>query len=82
MNTDEDRQRESKRILAHMQAQTEGGTMAAVQRTAKRGRDHFAATDANEADPIEIWGTRIGRGISLIVIVGMLTYIGLLILGG
>jgi hypothetical protein len=82
MNMDEDRLRESQRILAHMQAQTEGGAMAAVQRTAKRGRAHFAATDADDADPIEIWGTRIGRGISLILCLGLLAYMGWLVLAG
>ena len=81
MNTDDDRQRESRRILARMQAQTDGGVMTAVQRTAKRGRDHFAASDANETDLVEVWGTRIGRGISLILCVGLLVYIGQLLLG-
>lgn len=81
MNSDQDRQRESQRILARMQAQTDGGAMTAVQRTVKRGRDHFAAFDADEADPIEVWGTRIGRGISLILFLGLLVYIGLLVLG-
>jgi hypothetical protein len=81
MNKNEDQQRESQRILARMQAQTDGGVMTAVQRTAKRGRDHFAASDADEADPIEVWGTRIGRGISLILFVCLLVYIGLILLG-
>lgn len=82
MNEDEERRRESQRILAHMQAQTDGGAMAAVQRTVKRGQEHFAASDADKADRIEVWGTRIGRGISLLVIVGLIIYLGVLVSGG
>ena len=28
---------------------------------------HFAARDADPADPIEVWGRRIGRGLALVV---------------
>lgn len=82
MSGDEERQRESRRILERMQAQTDGGAMMAVQRTAKRGQDHLAASDADQTDRIEVWGTRIGRGISLLLLVGLIGYLGLLVSGG
>ena len=52
----------------------EGGTAgeSALARAARRAGDHLAARDAvGEAegggtDPVELWGRRIGRGLSLI----------------
>lgn len=36
---------------------------------------HFAASDADPDDRIEIWGRRIGRGLALIVAVGLLVHL-------
>ena len=34
-----------------------------------RAADHFAGRDAPEGDRIELWGRRIGRGLSLIGVI-------------
>ncbi len=47
-----------------------GGALSA---TAKRMASHFAGD--NERDPIELWGKRIGRGLSLIGFVALAIYL-------
>lgn len=46
----------------------EGGLSAspALRNKATSVRDHFTAADADPADPIEIWGTRIARALALV----------------
>ncbi|WP_420961450.1 hypothetical protein [Brucella sp. IR073] len=45
-----------------------------------RAKRHLSAADADQADAIELWGTRIGRALSLVLIaaaiVWLLTYLG------
>jgi hypothetical protein len=75
---DEERQREA---LATLKSLGENDTFAtsALARTAKRASDHFAARDAvgpdGAADPIELWGRRIGRGLSLVGFVALAVYL-------
>ena len=54
-----------------------GGALSAM---AKRTASHFAGQDrgpdgATERDPIELWGKRIGRGLSLIGFVALAIYL-------
>jgi hypothetical protein len=51
-----------------------GGAMSAM---AKRTASHFAGRDGGvpEHDPIELWGKRIGRGLSLIGFVALAIYL-------
>ena len=51
-----------------------GGAMEAM---AKRTAAHFAGRDGGvpEHDPIELWGKRIGRGLSLIGFVALAIYL-------
>lgn len=46
----------------------EGGLMAspALRNRVDSVRDHFKATDADQTDRIELWGTRIARVLALI----------------
>jgi hypothetical protein len=73
------REREEKQrreALASLKQLTERDTFAtsALARTAQRATDHFAAKDAmadarapdGSVDRIELWGRRIGRGLSLL----------------
>jgi ferric-dicitrate binding protein FerR (iron transport regulator) len=52
---------------------------SAFTRAARRATDHFAAKDAvtehGAADPIELWGRRIGRGLSLVAFIGLAIYL-------
>jgi hypothetical protein len=56
---------------------------SALARTARRASDHFAARDAmrdavapdGSVDRIELWGRRIGRGLSLAGLVALAIYL-------
>lgn len=41
-----------------------------------RASDHFAGKDAPEGDSIELWGRRIGRGLSLLAFIGLSWWLG------
>jgi len=47
--------------------------------TAKRATDHFAARDAigadGSVDAVELWGRRIGRGLSLVGLIVLAAYL-------
>ncbi|MCO4317448.1 hypothetical protein M8997_009660 [Phyllobacterium sp. 21LDTY02-6] len=42
---------------------------------ASRTRGHFSARDADPADSIEVWGTRIGRLLGLLVLIAMFVWL-------
>ncbi|MGL4729321.1 MAG: hypothetical protein ACRCWO_11250 [Bosea sp. (in: a-proteobacteria)] len=83
-NPDEDRAAEAKAALERVRRDSEtlgGSTMArAAGDKAKGWADHFVAKDAvgqgeqGETDAAELWGRRIGRGLSLIGVI-VLTYL-------
>ena len=76
---DEDRRKQAQEALdrVHADSGTIGGT--AIGRVARRTADHFAAKDAIElhgqTDPIELWGRRIGRALSLAGVIGLSIYL-------
>lgn len=78
---DKDRDRESERILNRISLESDGGSTL-FQRTAKRARDHVSARDADADDPIEMWGTRIGRVLGLVLLAGLVIYLILFVTGG
>ena len=41
-----------------------------------RAADHFTGADAPEGDRIELWGRRIGRGLSLLGVVVLAWWLG------
>jgi hypothetical protein len=66
---------ESHRILERVARETTPGSAAFIARTAKDARDRLAAADADRSDPIEYWGTRIGRMLGLIIAIGLLAWL-------
>ena len=64
---------EAREALERVQRDTETLGSSALARMGRRAGDHFGAKDAMEADggtdPIELWGRRIGRVLSLIGVV-------------
>jgi hypothetical protein len=50
------------------------GTSSFV-RTANRARDHFAGADAPQDDAAEIWGRRVGRGLSVVFVIVLIWYL-------
>lgn len=72
---------ERREALRTLDALREHDTFAtsALARTARRAADHFSARDAVTAggspDRIELWGRRIGRGLSLAGVVTLAIYL-------
>ena len=60
---------ESRRILDRIAKESDPSGSLAV-RAVRRVERHMRAEDADQADPLEVWGTRIGRlfGIALFVV--------------
>jgi hypothetical protein len=87
-NMTDPREREEKQrreALASLKQLTERDTFAtsALARTAQRATDHFAAKDAMDnaraadgsIDRIELWGRRIGRGLSLLGLIALAVFL-------
>ncbi|MDX8478299.1 hypothetical protein RFN28_07370 [Mesorhizobium sp. VK24D] len=70
-----DDEKESRRILERVARETTPGGASFIARTARGARDHVTAADADRSDPIEVWGTRIGRTLGLIVAIGLLAWL-------
>ncbi len=75
----EDEQAESQRIIRRVGQETEA-SMAA--RATKRARDHLSAADAPDDDWVEVWGTRIGRGLGLVVFAALVAWLVFVVLPG
>jgi len=78
---EEARQREAAQILDDLKRQGPSFAGSSMADAARRAVDHFGGKDAVGAaegggtDPIELWGRRIGRILSLIVFVGLAVYL-------
>ena len=72
---DRQRQDEAKRILTRVREETAPQTGIAAERMSQGVLRHFAAGDADQADRIEVWGTRIGR---MAGVVGFLVFAAIL----
>ena len=78
---DEEQRREALRTLDTLRESDTFAT-SALARTARRASDHFSARDAmkdamapdGSVDRIELWGRRIGRGLSLAGLVALAIY--------
>ena len=74
---------EAKEALERVARDSETVGTSSLARVGERVSDHFAARDAlgagdrGETDPIELWGRRIGRGLSLVGVVVLTYWLGL-----
>jgi hypothetical protein len=71
---DEAQRREALRTLETLNERDSFAT-SALARSARRASDHFAARDAAGEDRVELWGRRIGRGLSLAGFVALAIYL-------
>ncbi|CAN7240505.1 hypothetical protein LJR231_000931 [Phyllobacterium sp. LjRoot231] len=62
---------ESRRIIERINRESAAGGMSIIERT----KTHFSAKDADSADSIEVWGTRIGRFLGLLVLIAMIIWL-------
>jgi hypothetical protein len=79
---DRERKTESRRILERVSQEAESGGRSALERAAQRARDHVAATDVDREDWAEYWGTRIGRTIGAVLLVGLIAWLVLYLARG
>nr|WP_321455325.1 hypothetical protein [uncultured Cohaesibacter sp.] len=56
-----DKAEEAQRILDRVDMEGEALGTSTLARTANRAKAHLGAQDVDPNDPIEVWGTRIGR---------------------
>ncbi len=68
MNEEQDRLAQSKRILRQVNRDADHPGLRGIDRL----QDHLSAHDVDSNDPIAVWGTRIGRGLGLLVMVFLL----------
>jgi hypothetical protein len=71
----DDNRAESRRILDRVSQEAEAGGRSAIDRAANRARDHLSATDVDRGDWAEYWGTRIGRTIGAVFLVGLIAWL-------
>jgi hypothetical protein len=68
-----DDESESRRILSRLAGETEAGSAAT---------DGRASPTSPDDDPIEYWGTRIGRGLGLVITVALIAWLAVFVLQG
>ena len=78
---DTERQREAREALERVARESETIGNSSLDRVGRRIGDHFSARDAvDEAegatDPVELWGRRVGRALSLIGLVVLAYLVG------
>lgn len=70
-----DQEREAREVLERVRRDSETVGSSALARIGNRARDHFGGRDAvgtgeeGGTDPVELWGRRIGRALSLVGVV-------------
>jgi hypothetical protein len=75
MNDHRDKSEQARRDLDRLSQ--EGGLFNTPELKAKAGsvRGHLSASDADQHDRIEVWGTRIGRWLSIVVFVFLVIWL-------
>jgi hypothetical protein len=68
MANDQERLTESKRILRQVNRESDQPGFAPIDRL----QNHLSANDIDKTDPLEVWGTRIGRSLGLVIMISLL----------
>ena len=70
---EDERQKEARAALERVARDSDTIAGSSLARAGRRLRNHFSGKDAEDAaapaDPIELWGRRIGRALSLLGVV-------------
>lgn len=73
-----DKDDKSKQALRDLKRVSEEGGLLNTPRLkgkSKTMKGHFMADDADQADRIEVWGSRIGRILSLVAVIALLIWL-------
>lgn len=66
---------QAKRDLNRVAGESDTIGTSAAARMATKIEGRFKAADVDQNDPIEVWGTRIGRTLGLIAFIGLAIYL-------
>lgn len=77
----DDQKAESKRILDRI-AQEGDALTSFASRGARKLGDHVNATDVDQDDWAEKWGSRIGRGLGLLITIAIVGWLLVYLAGG
>ncbi|PWW00575.1 hypothetical protein DFR52_103782 [Hoeflea marina] len=66
---DDQRVRAAKRDLERLAGEGRLSASPVLKSRVDSVKGHFAATDADQADAVEVWGTRIARGLAVVAFV-------------
>jgi hypothetical protein len=78
----EEEDAESRRILTRLAGEADPGGASFIVRQAKGVKNHVTAADADRSDPIEYWGTRVGRVLGLVLAVGLMVWLVVFLMRG
>lgn len=70
-----DRTERERRTINRLNAESDVIGTSATARMASSIKNRFGAADVDQNDPVEVWGTRIGRGLGLIAAIGLAIYL-------
>ncbi len=74
----DDHDETSRKARAELDKLSGQGNLSAsplLKRSTDGLRRHFSATDADQTDSAELWGTRIGRGLAAIAFVALVLWL-------
>jgi uncharacterized membrane protein len=74
-NPKDKKREEALAALDRVGAESETIVSSTFVRMADRARDHLSAADKDEDDRIEVWGSRIGRGLGVLFAIGLVIYL-------
>jgi len=66
---------QARRDLNRLSAESDTIGTSAAARMATKIESRFKANNIDPNDPIELWGTRIGRSLGLVVAIGLALYL-------
>ncbi|MFH1797093.1 MAG: hypothetical protein ABIK36_21185 [Pseudomonadota bacterium] len=78
---DDDSELEARRILDRVEKESSADA-SLIGRGTNRLRGHLSADDVDQTDKIEVWGTRVGRGIGFLITLAIIGWLLLYLLGG
>lgn len=69
LDNDEERRRESERVLERVSTESEVLGTSSLVRQANKARDHLVGADGDQTDKVEVWAKRVGRGFSVVAFI-------------
>lgn len=71
----DERQREARQILDRIEREAASGTNGILMRGVERTAHHLSAHDADKSDKIEVWATRLGRMLGLLLMLAIIVWL-------